>query len=434
MPEIAKVWNDVKQALEAAIPESEYRTWFSHVKFTRLDASEAHIEVPSKFHAQWLYEKYLALIEGSLRRHFDPCPSIRFLQEKTPPQGPPPLSESKKGSPSSTGIRKDLTFDCLLTNAENRFAVVSAQKLAVSGQSDYSPLYLHGARGVGKTHLLHATGNRFVETWPGISAVYLSSKRFSSQCISAFHTGTVTELREGFRTVHLLLFDDVHLIRGQHRVQSEIIALMDSFQELKKPMVFASKKPPTQLEDFDDQLTSRLQSGLVIEIHAPDQDSKIRVLRDRFGKDLSAIPEDVLFFLAATTDDIQRLIEGVIRLLSFRSVQNRTIDISTAKALLKKRLDRRPDIEEIQKTVASYFHISPVELISEKKKRAFVYPRQMAMYICRTLTGLSYKEIGRAFGNRDHSSVIYAIARIQKERSRAQNVQNDVNHLSELLV
>lgn len=433
MPKIAEIWNRVAKTLQSSIPEPEYNIWFSGLKLMSLDAGQAVIEAPNTFHARWLREKYLNQIQRSFEKCLRPCPEIRLLPEKSRiPEGSYP-SPAQMTAGVLPAIRSDLTFDTFVPCDGNRFALACALKVATSKNAEYNPLYIFSGLSLGKTHLLHAIGNRFMKTRPGATPVYLSAKAFTSQCVTSFRKGTLPKLRDSYEGIDLLLFDDVHALSGRYKVQSELNYLFDFLQKIEKQMVFASRRSPLQLEAFDDQLTSRLHSGLLVEIEAQDQDSKVQLLKKRFEGDLGVVPEDVLFYLAASTDDTRGLIESAVRLLTLASVQNRTIDIAMAKALLRKKTSPRPKIEEIQKVVASYFNISQSDLVSNKKKRAFGYPRQLAMYTCRTLTGLSYKEIGRHFGNRDHSSVMYAVNRIQKERSRSRSVQNDLNNLNAFL-
>jgi chromosomal replication initiator protein len=263
---------------------------------------------------------------------------------------------------------------------------------------------------------------------------YTPTEALSAEFLHFLREKEVDDFRRLHHELDLFLIDDVHLIGGKHKLQEELIGVFDTLHEAGKWIVLAGKRPPNLIQALIDPLRSRFQWGLLTEIGVPDQETKLKVIQQEASRQGMEMPDDVVLFLANGTENMKVLHQSIIRLCGYSSLSGQRIDIFTAKAILKGRRSQRPDAEEIQRVTARYFDVTVQDLLSGEKSRKVCYPRQIAMYLCRELTGLSYKDIGEAFGSKNHSTVIYGTRRIQAQKDRkGESLIKDLNRLYALL-
>jgi chromosomal replication initiator protein len=428
------IWNQITRNLESKIPDPDFKTWFSRTTLQKLEPGQAVIGVPNKYVSNWLQEKYLPEITKSFKRILKQEPDIYFSHQKPPgkkrSQSAPPIE--KRDPAFKHYLDPSMTFHRFIMGKGNRFARTSSIEVAKRSNNDYNPLYIYCHMGLGKTHLLHAIGNYIISNDPSPRIRYLTSDTFTADFSNSSKNKKLHEFRERYCGLDVLLFDDVHLLDNRKRSQEEFLSIFNALHAEKKRVVVAGQRPPTNLKNLDSRLKSRLGSGLITEIQVPDQKTKINIIKNTTKEQGIHIPEDVVFFLANTNNDIKALMKNIIKIGTYASLNQRTINISTVKSFMKGKNKIEIDLDDIKSIMAEYFNISVMDLVSDKKRRSYSYPRQLAMYLARKYTRLSFKEIGVSFGNKDHSTVIYAVQRIEKCKDQ-KNVQDDLTKIENLL-
>jgi chromosomal replication initiator protein len=430
-----EIWDQVIGALSSKISKGELRTWFSHTSLRKLDSSMAIIDVPNKFVATWLSEHYLTDLKKLFKRvgknspgsiHFSFVSQSTQESRQTHPRDP-------FGSLPQQKLNPFMTFETFLTGDCNRFAGTSAQAVSDHSLGHYSLLYIYSDPGLGKTHLLNAIGNHRLRKDPCCSLRYLSSDAFSSDFTYAINNEKLEEFRAEHCNLDLLLFDDIHLLARRQKTQEEFLFLFNSLYGNKKQMVITGDAPPNKLKNISSELRSRLGWGLLADMQLPDQKIKMEVIKAKASENRMDIPDDVAFFLANSNSDIKTIVKNLIKLETYSSINEGKITISMVKALTRDKERGGVTLEDIMNTTAGYFNIAVADLISGKKNRLYSYPRQLAMYLARSHTPLPFKEIGESFGRKDHSTVIYAIKRIERLKAREKKIGNDLEMLESLL-
>ena len=441
MPKKKEIWDQIISHLESHISRPEFETWFSHTALKNLNPDLAEIGVTNKFVAAWINDNYITLIKRAFKNNLNLLPEIRFTY--TRPSNPQDNQDNNNSGHKNTPSVKIelhpqldplLTFSRFITSKNNRFAYTSALDVANKPARDYNPLFIFSKLSLGKTHLLNAIGNHYLSNNPSANVQYVLANQFTSNFSLASRNRKITEFRKYYKNLDLLLLDDIHLLAGRKKSQQELITILNLLRESTKQVAIAANAPPSQLYTLFAHLRSCLEGGLIAEIHSPDQQMKIKVIKKKAKEKKLQLPDDVAFFLANATSDLKTITQYMVSLETYTSLYQRNIDISAIKSILKKRLFREMSLNEIQKRTAEYFSISLSDLVSNRKKRKFSYPRQVAMYLCRNLTDSSFKEIGKAFGNKDHSTVIYALKRVETEKHKNEEVLNDINKLQGFLV
>jgi len=425
------IWDQIKEDFKTGISKSEFKTWLSQASLKEIDAHQAVIEVPNKFIAHWLQDNYTGQIQAILRDNLNTQPEIRFTYTLTPKKEP----HAGPDSNVINGVNTLCTFTDFVASNSNRLAYSSALSVADRPASNYNPLYIFSELSLGKTHILNGIGNLILKKDPSASVMYLSAERFVADFSYAANPQKTDRFWERDDAPDFLLLDDIHLIARHRKPQDELLALCSSFLDSAKQLVVTATRPPGKIQTLLPQLRSRLEWGLIAEIHTPGQRTKMKIIKKRAKKEDLLLPDDVVFFLANTTDDINTLTRYITTLKNHSSYHKSPTDISLIEAIIKKRAHPPSsiDINHIQNVTAKYFNISLNDLLSHKRGRSFSYPRHVAIYLSKQLTSLSLKEIGDGFGNKHHSTVIYAEKRIRKAKSQNKAVSSDINKIRKLL-
>jgi chromosomal replication initiator protein len=431
------LWARITKDLKSSLSPSEFDTWIANTTLRNLDREKALIEVPNRFVATWLQDNYLTKIQDSFKANLHFIPEIHFTH--TPECATRQTPQYKPIDSSGLGISHNLnpllTFDTFITGKSNRLAYSSALSVVRQSAANYNPLYIFSELSLGKTHLLNAIGNEILSNNPAANVKYLPADLFSSDLMNAIRDGKLRRFRKEYRNLDLLLLDDIQLLAASEISQLELISLFNRFYQSNKQMVITGSQPATQIQNLIPKLTSRLEWGLLSEISIPEQKIKINILRQK-AKDLNLdLPEDVVFFLANSSNNLKTLDEHLSQLQTRSSLYQGQIDMSTVKSIISKRKAQKIiPLNDIQKLIAAKFNISVTQLLSDQKKRRFSYPRQLGMYLSRHLSDLSLKEIGDSFGKKDHSTVIYAIRRIEKYvKDGKTEVLDDMDELLKLM-
>jgi len=412
--------------------KGEFKTWFSRTSLKRFDPEVVVLEVPNKFVATWLNDNYLIDIKKSFKKIAKVSPSIHFSYDHDAMEKEPREVE-KSDSYLKRRLNPSMTFETFLTGECNRFAWSTAREVAEKRTEEYNLLYLYCVSGLGKTHLLHAIGNHRLKKNPRCRLRYLSSDAFSSDFTYSIKNDRLVHFRSELSNLDLLLFDDIHHLANREKTQEEFLSIFNALYSQKQQLVVTGDSAPNKLRNINPELKSRLGWGLLVDIDDPDQALKISIIQKKAVEDNLSLAEDVVFFLSNSSGDIKNLLKNMIRVQTFASLSDEPVTISTVRTLMRDRNRSEITLEDIMTTTAGYFNISMSDLLSNKKNRIYSYPRQLAMYLARKFTNLSFKEIGNSFNHKDHSTVIHALRKVEKEKDEKKDVPKDLSKIESLL-
>lgn len=446
--DVAKAWAHVRTNLRRSAGQRLFDQWLKPVVL--IDGSDSHavrLGLPSPFLTQWVKNHYA---ERLLLEFRAVLPGVRSVTLETVQDAeqrvlsvePAPVPVARAESLAEPAERPTFdprfTFDRFVVSTTNRVAFNAARTVALPGVPQFSPLYLHAGTGQGKTHLMHAIGHAFLEANPGATAIYSTGERFMFEFVQALRNKDTLAFKKRLRSVDLLMIDDLQFIGGKDATQEEFFHTVNEFMGAGKRLVIAADRAPQALEGFEPRLVGRLGAGLVADIKPAELDLR-RAIVERKLKDMPAVdmPVEVADLLAARITTNVRELEGALnRLVAYASLSNEAITIDFATSVLGEVLrtaQRRITIDEIQRAVSTHFEVKQLDLISARRAVAIARPRQIAMYLAKRLTTRSLPEIGRKFGNRDHSTVIHAVKRIEDLRSKDVEIDGAVRALMRTL-
>jgi chromosomal replication initiator protein len=420
-------WSLITESLKAKGSPSNVKTWFSNTNLTRLDNNLAVIEVSNKFVANWLRENYLEEIKRSFKAILKETPEIQFKYS----QKDLPLLK-KNNEKFKNNLNKLMNFDNFIVGDYNRFAFSSAVEISNISGSFYNPLFIFSKSGHGKTHLLNSIGNFLLSKNNLLKVKYIHSKSFLSDFNHSLISKSFHDFRKNYYDLDTFLFDDIEYLKNQ-KIQDEFLIIFNKLYDEKKQIVITGENPPNKLNFLTDHLKSRLGWGLIVEINEIDQNNKNNIIRKILKEKNIILSDDIIFYLIKSTNNIKTLLKNIIRLESYLSLNNKNINISLIKSLIKNDKHIDLNINDIQLLTSGYFNISFSDLISNKKISRYSYPRHLAMYLCKKYTKTSFKEIGYQFGNRDHTTVVYAIKKIDMLKSKKKSVVSDLRNMENFL-
>lgn len=430
-----EAWIQATENLKKVLSEREFSTWIKPVIYSHNDENTVYLSVPTSFFKDWLEENYLKVITGALSVTSGYNPLISFIviehdseteaimAEDLIIKGHQEPEQTKKISTeySFTPLNPKYTFDLFVSGTGNDFAHSAAMAVANNPADTYNPLFIYGGVGLGKSHLLNSIGHIICHSSPELNVCYCSAEKFMYEMVNHLRLKKMDQFRNRFRSVDVLLIDDIQFMSGKTGTQEEFFHTFNALYDSRKQIVITSDKYPREILDLEERLRSRFEWGLIADIKPPDLETKIAILKKKSEITKIKLPDDVNYFLASSDIKNIRELEGMlIRLGAYSSLQNIPITLDMAKESLKDILgDKRKDItiELIQKTVADYFGLKVLDLKSEKRQKNFVQARQIAIWLCRDMTKTSYPDIGARFGGKDHSTVIYATKKIEKAMS-----------------
>ncbi len=431
-----ELWNQCLSAVAEKITQQSFDVWLKPLKLLTISESTVDLEVPNKFFKDWITDNYLRVIKEVLLQITRNSYSVRFhfgegLTENTEKIDKIPLTRTLKPTARDDGLNPASTFEAFVVGSCNQFAHAAALAVANLPAKNYNPLFIYGGVGLGKTHLVNGVGNHITERDPSAKVCYLSSEKFTNDLISSLRYEKMTDFRNKYRNKDVLLIDDIQFLGGKERTQEEFFHTFNSLYDSHKQIVITSDKPPKDIPGLEERLRSRISWGLIADIQPPDIETKVAILLKKAEAFNMVLPNDVGLFLASEIGSNIRELEGALnRLRFYSSLTGNEISIVTAKETLKDILSDRQkmiSIENIQKAVADYYKIKVSDLKSPKKLRIYAHPRQISMYLCRTLTKSSFPEIGEKFGGKDHSTVIHAFRQIEKKLTEDREIKIVVN-------
>ncbi len=412
------IWENVLEYVRDNITEVEYHTWFANVRPLGLEGGVLDIAVPSGFAGDWIQKHYGQLIQEALLRLGSASPNFR-LQVVPQSEAPPPQDETPgNGGSTRSRLNPKYTFDSFVVGDGNKMAHAAALAVAESPGKAYNPLFVYGGVGLGKTHLMHAVGHYVRQRFPGLVVEYFSTETFTNDLISAIRSDRMNAFRERYRSVDVLLVDDVQFIAGKERTQEEFFHTFNTLYEDGKQILLTSDRPPREIETLEARLRSRFEWGLITDIQPPDLETRIAILKMNAEKRGVRLSEDVLEYVARqVTSNIRELEGALMRLIAYASLSGLEVTPKVAASALADLFRTAPEsvgMDEILQAVADHYGVSPASLKSKGRSKEVVLPRQVAMYLIRQITQASLPEIGSFFGGRDHTTVLYATQKIDR--------------------
>ena len=428
------LWSEVSARLRDALNDSTYTTWFSQATVGDLDAEGFVLAVPNDFTRNWIEAHFRGLLEAMVRDSLGAERPVRVIVRELQPvqelRGPPPAPRSPEG------LNPKYTFDSFVIGSSNRFAHAAALAVAEAPAQAYNPLFIYGGTGLGKTHLLQAIGAYVNEHSGPLTARYVTSETFMNDFINSLRDKRIEGFKQRYRHYDVLLIDDIQFFEHKERIQEEFFHTFNILYEARRQIVISSDRPPRAIATLESRLRSRFEWGLITDIQPPDLETRIAILRKKVKTDAIHIPDtQVLTFIASRISTNIRELEGALtRVVAFSSLTGRPMTVELAQEVLKDVFPQgeMPEIsvEQIQRTVVERFGMSMQELTGDRRSQQIVYPRQVAMYLCRELTDSSLPKIGKQFGGRDHTTVIHATSKIAKLIREDRNVYELVQELT----
>lgn len=444
-------WDKIKLFLSRELSEQSFKTWFEPVICVSFSDTEIVLGVPDHYFGQWLKDHYQELLLGCVRDALGGTRQISFSVVSVPekissPPAPRPAASRPQTEPaaatrtpdaSAAMLNRRYTFDDFVVGPGNRFAHAAAVAVSEAPAKNYNPLFIHGPVGLGKTHLMQSIAHEMKRRYPHFKVLYISSEKFTNQLISAIQMRSTQQFRATYRSLDLLLIDDIHFIAEKEATQEEFFHTFNTLYDAHKQIVVSSDRSPRDIAGLEERLISRFTWGLVTDIQPPDFETRVAILKKKMERETVVVPDDVCFFIASQFKSNVRELEGaLIRVVAYCTLTNKPLSLELAKEILRASVteeENKISIEKIQRVVAEYFHVNVSELRSKKRTKSIAEPRQVAMYLIRNLTTHSLPEIGEYFGGRDHTTVLHAFHKISKELETDVRKMRVVEEIRDLL-
>lgn len=467
---MSSFWISCLSQFEQELPPQQFNTWIRPLRLEGEDdfANGLRLFAPNGFILKWVKERYLTRIEELGSAFFSAPVSVSLmLAERTPAAGTriPPIKDSLANVPAKpqntqsaaaaplvkerplektrsvyekTRLIPGFTFENLIVGKANDLARAASVQVAINpGGSAYNPMFIYGGAGLGKTHLIHAIGNHILEQNPDKVVRYVHAEDYYSDVVRAYQTKSFDAFKRYYRSLDVLLLDDVQFFNGKNRTQEEFFFVFNALIESKKQIVISCDTYPKDISGLEDRLITRFDWGLTVQIEPPEIEMRVAILKKKAEADGVELDDEVAFYIAKHLRSNVRELEGALKkVLAYSSFHGRKIDLDLAKASLKDLIgavNRQITVENIQKTVADYFKLKVADLFSKKRTRQIARPRQVAMWLAKNLTSQSYPAIGEAFGGRDHTTVLHAVRTIESLRTKDNELNHDVHVLLQVL-
>ena len=419
------LWQKAQDEIRTGIGTTSYETWFSAVEVNEKNPDTLVIESPDDFFKSWIVEHYQTTLEQIMAHLAGRCVSLEFsvnpqILTAAPPSKAAPVEEDvEEPASSKININSRFTFDNFVIGPANRFACAASLAVAESPAKAYNPLFIYGQVGLGKTHLIQAITHKLHRLHPKIKHCYMSSERFTNELIDAIRHRSTSQFRSKYREIDVLLIDDIQFIAGKESTQEEFFHTFNNLHNNRKQIIITSDRPPKDIANLEERLSSRFAWGLITDIHPPDFETRVAILKKKIENEPVHVPDAVIHFIAEQIHTNIRELEGaLIRVVAYSLLDEGPITLEMAKTILKdmvKETSKRISVDMIQKSVSEFFNVSLSELKANKRHKNIVFPRQVAMYLSRQLTNMSFPEIGSAFGGKDHTTALYSFKKIEKE-------------------
>ncbi len=446
--ELNHIWQETLKKIKEKLTNPSFKTWFSDTKPIEVnDKNQLIIEVPNEFIKDWLQNRYKDLIAEILKTLtnnswipvFLTTEELKNLNTNTTSEQENDKKDIKRTEKRKyNGLNPKYVFDTFVVGNSNRFAHAASLAVAEAPAKAYNPLFIYGDVGLGKTHLMQAIAHFILDHTPDSKVMYVSSETFTNELINAIKDDSTIEFREKYRSIDILLVDDIQFLAGKERTQEEFFHTFNALHESSRQLIISSDRPPKEIPTLEERLRSRFEWGLITDMQKPDLETRIAILRKKADLEKLEIPNEVIIYIANKIQSNIRELEGaLIKVIAYSSLVDKEIDVDLALEALKdlvskdNRLNKKIDINLIQKIITDYYNLEMEDMKSKKRTHNLAFPRQIAMYLSRELTELSLPQIGEEFGGRDHTTVIHAHNKIEEKCENEIDFKTTVNKLEE---
>ncbi|MCK4309626.1 MAG: chromosomal replication initiator protein DnaA, partial [Candidatus Atribacteria bacterium] len=443
--EIEELWNKILEIIKKELSPQAYNSWFSQTKAVKFDGNELIISAPGDFCKDWLEKHYVGFIKDILKGTIGSDDNLK-IEFRTADQKfsapahfiPNPEKKTKKSDlvlkDSKLVLTPKYTFDSFVVGDGNRFAHAACLAVAQSPSKSYNPLFVYGGVGLGKTHLIQAIGRYITQKNGKTKVLYISSEKFTNEMIDSIRDDRTVAFRDKYRSVDVLLIDDIQFLAGKERTQEEFFHTFNTLYDSNKQIVITSDRPPKDIPTLENRLISRFEWGLITDIQPPDFETRIAILRKKAQAENLSVPTEALDFIAEKIPSNIRQLEGALtKLVAFSIFTKKELSVSLAQEILKDIIpleNKKISISQIQKAVTDYYTIKVNSLLSKKRTKDIVLARQVAIYLSRELTDLSLTSIGEAFGRRDHTTIIHSYTKIKNKIKKDKSFKDIIDNLS----
>lgn len=453
---MSEFWSTCLNRFAQELPAQQFNTWIKGLRLESDDVEPTHFKLvaPNRFVMQWVRERYLAQIEtlgqeffstpvnislGVAETSAELVPEAQKQPEQINANALPASKPVQTGDPAyeRTRLNADFTFDTLVTGRANDLARAAAQQVAMNPGVSYNPLFIYGGVGLGKTHLIHAIGNSIFSAHPNMEVRYVHAEDYFSDVVKAFQQNSREAFKQYYRSLDLLLIDDIQFFNRKDRTQEEFFYAFNALIEAKKQIIITCDTYPKDVQGLEERLVSRFDWGLTVQIEPPELEMRIAILKKKSEAEHISVSDEVSFLIAKNLRSNVRELEGALnRVVAYARFHGREISLDVAKEALRDIIgatNRQISLELVQKTVADFYKIKVADMYSQKRTRAIARPRQIAMWLTRELTSHSLPEIGEAFGGRDHTTVMHACKTIVDLRGKDSRLNNDLHVLMQTI-
>ena len=433
------LWDSILRNLESKLDSKELKTWFAPTRQVGYEEAAGgrvlKVEVPNRVFVDWIEARHGVALGRAATEAGYPSIDIRFEPPASP--APPPVSTPREipvlpaGGPRGIVLNPRYTFDTFVVGPSNQFAHAAARAVGETPSRSYNPLFLYGGVGLGKTHLMHAIAHEVLRRAPDTKVHYLSAERFLNELINALRFEKMHEFKSRYRELDVLLMDDIQFIAGKDSTQEEFFHTFNALHDAQKQIVVTSDALPKEIPTLEERLRSRFEWGLIADVQPPDLEMKVAIIRKKAAAEKMEIPNDVALFIAGTVKSNIRELEGRLnRVLAFSSLTGKPLSVELARETLKDIVgteENRAVPSDIIKTVAAHYGLRVSDMKAKSNAKPIAFPRQVAMYMCRKLTGLSFPEIGRIFNDKHHSTVMHSVEKIERLIEDDQNFRKVID-------
>ncbi len=430
------LWTRIVDALSRKLSPTTVDSWIAPCRLVSIEGDHLTIGAPNPFSKDWLNQNHLPAIQAAAQDVLGGHPRITVVVDTSAPAlpdaVPPPLAPPSAASGADT-LNPRYTFDTFVVGSSNQFAQAACHAVAELPSKAYNPLFIYGGVGLGKTHLLHAVGHQSARLFPGMRVLYLSTERFTNELIKAIRYDRTAEFRSRYRTMDLLLIDDIQFISGKERTQEEFFHTFNDLYDSRKQIIVSSDCSPKDIPEIEERLRSRFEWGLIADIQPPDFETRVAILKKKAAVERVRLGDDVAYLIANRVRSNIRELEGSLtRMIAFCALTGREMNVELAEEVLGELWgddEKLITIDQIQRKVSDFFGVTVTDLKAKNRTKTVALPRQIAMYLARQLTHSSLAEIGRAFGGKDHTTVLHAVDKIEAVLTEDQKLRKSIDVL-----
>ena len=433
-------WLQIQGILKEQVDANSFETWFEPTVYIGQENADLYIKVPNSYFKDWLSFHYTSLIQRCSQDLFGKPFNIKYIYDDSSSsfmRRTPQERKSKHGHLLNPSLNPNYTFENFVVGSCNQFCHAASVAIAKTPAKAYNPLYLYGGAGLGKTHLMNAVGHQLLNVNRRLRIMYITTEKFMNDLITHLQYGKVLDFREKYRTIDVLLIDDIHYLAGRERTKEEFFHTFNHLYDNQKQIVISSDCPPKEIPSIEERFSSRFEWGLIADLKPPDIETRIAILNKKSDLEGIDIPESVALFIADKAHSNIRELEGYLRrVIAYSSLKGERIDLDVAKEALKSLLEAETNIitvEKIQKIVSYEYKIKLAKLKSKNNSPTVAFPRQIAMFLSKELTQTSLPEIGKKFGGKHHTTVLHSIRKIEKLKEKDSDFNKKINRIIEYI-